>query len=122
MSGKQWLILIGVLVVLGLGSILVIQQSSSSSDSDALLSTITLEIDGMYCENCAKKITRKLKKLKGVKQATVDYEAKEAQIGYDPERINTEQMINKMSENGYNAQLKNKEGELKILDFKLDYN
>ena len=62
---------------------------------------ITLPITGMTCANCANTIERNLKKLEGVKAASVNLASERATVVYDPELIGQERIIQRISEVGY---------------------
>ncbi len=63
----------------------------------------TFRIYGMHCASCARIIEDALKKVKGVKDARVNFAAEKAFVEYDPE-ISNEEIIRKAIENaGYQA-------------------
>jgi Cu+-exporting ATPase len=62
---------------------------------------ITLPITGMTCANCANTIERNLKKLEGVKAASVNLASERATVVYDPELIGQDRIIQRISEVGY---------------------
>ncbi len=64
---------------------------------------ITLTISGMSCGHCVNAIERVLKALTGVQSVVVSLESKNAQIGFDPDKITPEQMIQAITEEGYSA-------------------
>lgn len=53
----------------------------------------TLRISGMTCEDCAVMIGKKLKAPKGVIGAKVDFSSKLAEVIYDVETLNTDQLL-----------------------------
>ncbi|MER3513913.1 MAG: hypothetical protein C4310_05580, partial [Chloroflexota bacterium] len=62
---------------------------------------ITLPITGMTCANCANTIERNLKKLAGVKAASVNLASERATVVYDQELIGQDRIIQRISEVGY---------------------
>ncbi|NQT56657.1 MAG: cation transporter, partial [Desulfobacteraceae bacterium] len=47
---------------------------------------VTLPITGMTCANCALNIQRSLKKVKGVKEANVNFATEQASVSFDHEK------------------------------------
>lgn len=62
--------------------------------------TKTIEIEGMSCMHCAKKIENALKTLKGVKQVAVNLEEKKATVVMKQE-ISNDILKNAVEELGY---------------------
>lgn len=60
----------------------------------------TIEIEGMSCGHCAKKVETGLKDIKGVKSVTVDLEAKKATVTMKQE-ISDGVLKNVVEELGY---------------------
>jgi copper chaperone CopZ len=48
------------------------------------LETVSFQIDGMACPNCAKHIEEELIEVPGVKVAVVNFKTKTARVGLDP--------------------------------------
>ena len=67
------------------------------------MNQITLTIGGMSCGHCVSAIERVLKALDGVQSAVVSLDNKNAQIGFDPDKVTPEQMIQAITEEGYSA-------------------
>jgi len=66
---------------------------------------ISLSLFGMHCSSCANIIERSLKKVPGVKQASVNFAAEKASIIYDEARINPPAFIEAIAKAGYKAEL-----------------
>lgn len=64
---------------------------------------ITLQVDGMVCNECAEKVGSCLKKMKGVKSVDVDIDENRAMIEYDPKKVSVEKMIKALKKKGYDA-------------------
>ncbi|MBW1836729.1 MAG: heavy metal translocating P-type ATPase [Deltaproteobacteria bacterium] len=62
---------------------------------------ITLPLTGMTCVNCAMNIERSVKKLKGVKEATVNFASEQAIINFDPEQLKISEVVEKIRGSGY---------------------
>jgi copper ion binding protein len=65
--------------------------------------TITLRVEGMSCEACVKHVTEALMRLEGVESAAVSLRNKSAQVVYDPERVQLQQLLEAVEEEGYEA-------------------
>src|SRR5947209_16894152 len=62
-----------------------------------------LALEGMTCAACAMRIEKGLKKVPGVKEASVNLATEQANITYDPEQTGIEQMVKKVEAVGYKA-------------------
>lgn len=67
--------------------------------------TEKLQVEGMTCGGCAKRVKVALSKIDGVKDAEVSLKDKQAIVTYDPEKATTEKMIEAVSRAGYKASL-----------------
>jgi Cu+-exporting ATPase len=65
----------------------------------------TLSITGMHCASCSALITRKLKKTKGVEDASVNLATAKARVKYDPAQIHEHDLINAVKGAGYGAEV-----------------
>lgn len=65
--------------------------------------TATLKVGGMTCAACSLTVRIALKKLDGVKSATVDVSAGRASVEYDPTKVKPEQMAEAVTKAGYDA-------------------
>lgn len=73
--------------------------------------TVTLAIDGMTCASCGVTIKVALKKLDGVKDATVSFKDKRAQVTYDPARVTPDRMVKAIEDAGYKARVEKGAGK-----------
>src|SRR5947209_808657 len=73
-------------------------QVESMAKSRAMLA-----LEGMTCASCAMRIEKGLKKVPGVKDASVNLAAERADVTYDPTQTNVEQMLQKVEAVGYKA-------------------
>jgi len=67
--------------------------------------TIQIQISGMTCEACAVGLADRLKTVNGVKQATVDYEAKQATVTLTPNG-KVQSVLDVIDEEGFKSQIK----------------
>ncbi len=61
----------------------------------------TLKIQGMHCASCVTILTRALNKVKGVKEATVNFSTEKATIDYDESRVKESDLISTIKSKGY---------------------
>ncbi len=62
-------------------------------------------IEGMHCGACSTGIEMFLSNTEGVKSAKVSYEAKKAEVEYDENKLNDEDIIKTIEEAGFKAKL-----------------
>lgn len=80
---------------------------SASSDDQ----TTTLQISGMTCAACATRIEKGLNRLAGVEQANVNLAMETAQVKFAPDEVSLDEIMNKVSQLGYRAAIKQSEQE-----------
>src|SRR5260221_12556121 len=76
----------------------VVSQMQPGAESRA-----TLTLEGMTCASCAMRIEKGLKKVPGIKDASVNLATEQATVTYDPPQTNLEQMVRKVEAVGYNS-------------------
>ncbi|MCX8202557.1 MAG: heavy metal translocating P-type ATPase [Candidatus Micrarchaeota archaeon] len=64
---------------------------------------ITFVISGMHCVNCARTIERNVKRLKGIKNATVNFASDTAYVEFDDTKATVEEIREMVSDAGYSA-------------------
>ncbi len=69
----------------------------------ANLKTVKLTVSGMHCEGCVNRVTRFLKKERGVTACTVNLETGIAEVSFDPARSNEKRLIAAVKKAGYKA-------------------
>lgn len=79
------------------------QTTALSGDRRALLS-----LGGMHCSSCANLIARGLRKVKGVKEANVNFAAEKARVVFDPRVTDEAALIDAVKKTGYRAELASK--------------
>ncbi len=62
---------------------------------------IRLPITGMSCANCALNIEKNVKKLRGVKEANVNFASEQADVTYDSSKIGLKDLIEQIHGSGY---------------------
>ena len=75
-------------------------------------STITIQITGMSCVNCAGRVEREIAALTGVEQASVNFAAAQLNARFDEQQITAEQIIQKVVSLGYGVVKPEPPGEL----------
>src|SRR5713226_2835532 len=80
------------------------QVSESLPGPDSMAeSRAMLALEGMTCASCAMRIEKGLKKVPGVKDASVNLATERADVTYDPAQTGVEQMVQKVEAVGYKA-------------------
>src|SRR6266436_4976936 len=74
----------------------VVSQMQPGAESRA-----TLTLEGMTCASCAIRIEKGLKKVPGIKDASVNLATEQATVTYEPAQTNLEQMVQKVEAIGY---------------------
>lgn len=64
---------------------------------------VTLSIEGMDCNACAKGVEGSLASIKGVRKANVEYEEGKAVIEYDPATVKPNAFVDRVNKNGFTA-------------------
>ncbi len=77
--------------------------ASSVSTPTSALETVTVEVTGMDCQSCEVPVKAALKKTPGVHSADVSYERGSAQINYDPQQTDMNQIKRAIDSTGYKA-------------------
>ena len=62
---------------------------------------ITINIEGMHCMHCVKRVEAALKAVPGVKKFKVNLEGKCADVHFIPEKTNKETVIKAVADAGY---------------------
>jgi Cu+-exporting ATPase len=77
---------------------IALSQTRSTSENRTVLA-----LEGMTCASCAMRIEKGLKKLPGVKDASVNFATEQATVMYDPSQTGLEQLVQKVDAVGYKA-------------------
>ena len=73
---------------------------------DVAVEQVELNINGMTCAACSNRIEKVLNQTQGVQQATVNLTTEQALIKYYPSATNTEALIKRIQNIGYDAETK----------------
>src|SRR6266852_3510017 len=82
---------------------LVMPTPKSASVEPETESHVTFNLEGMTCASCAMRIEKGLKKVPGVKDASVNFTTEQATVTYNPAQTGLEQMVQKVEAVGYTA-------------------
>lgn len=77
--------------------------ASSVSTQASALETVTIEVTGMDCQSCEMPVKAALTNTQGVRSAEVSYERGNAQINYDPQQTDMNQIKRAIDSTGYKA-------------------
>ncbi len=64
---------------------------------------LSIPVSGMTCANCAANIERGLKKLQGIKEASVSFASEQASVTFEPGEISLSDITEKINSLGYKA-------------------
>ncbi|MCX6756563.1 MAG: heavy metal translocating P-type ATPase, partial [Candidatus Nomurabacteria bacterium] len=64
--------------------------------------TKTFTVNGMHCASCSAIITKKLSKLDGIDNVSVNFATEKASVNFDAEKVNLDVMNNEIAKLGYN--------------------
>lgn len=67
------------------------------------MKSVTLKLQGMNCDSCAGRVRRVLEREPGVRQAAVTFATGQAQVRYDEQATNTDQLQRVIERAGYTA-------------------
>jgi P-type Cu+ transporter len=76
----------------------IIEQNPLATDSE-----VVFDLEGMTCASCAMRIEKGLRKMPGVKLASVNLATEKATVTFDPAQTGIEQMVQKVDAVGYKA-------------------
>ncbi|OBZ56810.1 ATPase P, partial [Bacillus cereus] len=66
-------------------------------------------VSGMTCAACANRVEKRLNKLEGVNEATVNFALESATVNFNPDEINVNEMKSAITKLGYKLELKSDE-------------
>ncbi|OGF68023.1 MAG: hypothetical protein A2Y62_19275 [Candidatus Fischerbacteria bacterium RBG_13_37_8] len=98
-----------MLMIVGL---VIAFQGYAMSQKGPKVKRCLLKVEGMTCDNCVNKVKTALESIKGVKEATVSLDKKEAVVKFE-NGIDLQALVDAVKEKGYKAELK---GEVIILN------
>lgn len=65
------------------------------------MKTVTLKIEGMHCDGCARTIETLVEREPGVTSATVTFKDREARIVFDPAATGENRLVTAVEKPGY---------------------
>jgi Cu+-exporting ATPase len=80
--------------------------SATMSSAPAPETTCSLEIGGMTCASCVRRVEKALSRVDGVAEARVNLATEAATVGYDPARVTPEQLTAAVAAAGYTGTLR----------------
>lgn len=72
-----------------------------SEESSPTETKVTLNLDGLHCSSCVKKVQAALRKLKGVSKVDVSLKENRAEIRYVNGSVSRERLIAAIEDSGY---------------------
>lgn len=94
--------LIGLLLLLGAGSVVLFAQNKKTVKNDK--ETVTFDVS-MTCENCQKKIEKNIAFEKGVTDLKVDLEKKTVKVEYKKGQTTVDQLQKAIEKLGYEVKI-----------------
>jgi P-type Cu+ transporter len=81
-------------------------EPHTAAETDVPSVACTLDIGGMTCASCVRRVEKVLTKLDGVSQAEVNLATEAASVVYDPTKVDPEQLTAAIASAGYTGQLR----------------
>ncbi|MBI2886434.1 MAG: heavy metal translocating P-type ATPase, partial [Chloroflexi bacterium] len=82
---------------------MAIQEPVASTLTDKTASRVVLEVSGMTCASCVNRIEQGLRRVPGVREASVNLATERAAVVYDPQAVQEQALITTIEELGYEA-------------------
>ncbi len=79
------------------------RETSVTTETPTATAHLELAVEGMTCASCVARIERKLGKVPGVAEASVNLATEQAHVRYDPAAVDTAQLIGAIEAAGYTA-------------------
>lgn len=92
------------IVKLLLGGTVLALLSGNTTSSE--IQSVTLKIEDMTCASCPLTVKQALKKVSGVTEVHVDFKTKLAQVKFDPDKTQPEQLARVVTQIGYPTAVK----------------
>ena len=92
------------MVKLLLGGTVLVLLSGNTTSSE--IQSVTLKIEDMTCASCPLTVKQALKKVSGVTEVHVDFKTKFAQVKFDPDKTQPEQLARVVTQIGYPTAVK----------------
>ena len=72
-------------------------------------------VSGMTCAACANRVEKRLNKLEGVNEATVNFALESATVDFNPDEINVNEMKSAITKLGYKLEVKSDEQDDQLI-------
>ena len=120
MNKKSWFVIIGFTLLLP-GSFFIFSSVddvsawslptspnhiATSSEHFAALETVTLDVPSMTCASCPFIVTKTLKSVPGVTEATADFDTKTARVVFDKDKTNISTLLDALKNRGYTSSVR----------------
>ena len=76
-------------------------ERSPGPTQTALLETVNLKVENMWCATCPMIVRRALEQVEGVSKAQVSFRSKTATVAFDPSRCDTAKLIAATTASGF---------------------
>mgnify|MGYP001175583892 FL=1 len=115
MNNKPWSVLFGLALLLSGGFFIFssgdnvsarslstsTKQFAESSELHATLETVTFDVPSMTCASCPFIVTKTLKSVPGVTEATADFDTKTARVVFDKDKTDISTLLKALKNRGY---------------------
>jgi len=120
MSKKLLFAILGIIIGI-VGGIMIAKKLASPTIDSSKVLTLKVPIKGITSETDRKKLVKALERIPGVIDCRIDPQRKLLSCDYDTTQISPKQISKKATDLGYSVYLP-KKGELKVLDYKINFN
>ncbi len=115
MNKKSWFVIISLALLLSGGFFIFsssddvsarslstsTKQIAESPELHAALETVTFDVPSMTCASCPYIVTKTLKNVPGVTEATADFDTKTARVVFDMDKTNISALLDALKNRGY---------------------
>ena len=115
MNKKSWFVIISLALLLSGGFFIFsssddvsarslstsTKQIAESTELHAVLETVTFDVPSMTCASCPFIVTKTLKSVPGVTEATADFDTKTARVVFDKDKTNISALLDALKNRGY---------------------
>ena len=115
MNNKPWSVLFGLALLLSGGFFIFssgdnvsarslstsTKQFAESSELHAALEAVTFDVPSMTCASCPFIVTKTLKSVPGVTEATADFDTKTARVVFDKDKTDISTLLKALKNMGY---------------------
>lgn len=75
---------------------------------------VTIEVYGMTCDHCQKRVADAIYSLEGVESVEVDLESKRATANFDPQKISLDVIKEAVQKTGYSTEIEEETKEVQV--------